>query len=29
MQVPYEITFEGMAASDAVRAWIEKEIGKL
>lgn len=29
MQVPYEITFEGMAASDAVRARIEKEIGKL
>ncbi len=29
MQMPYEITFEGMAASDAVRARIEKEIDKL
>lgn len=29
MQIPFEITFEGMDPSDAVRARIEKEIGRL
>ena len=29
MQVPYEITFEGMTPSDAVRERVEKEIGRL
>ncbi len=29
MQIPYEISFEGMAPSDAVRVRIEKEIDRL
>ncbi len=29
MQIPYEITFEGMDPSDAVRARVQKEIGRL
>ncbi|MFZ5834724.1 MAG: HPF/RaiA family ribosome-associated protein [Pseudomonadota bacterium] len=29
MQVPYEITFDGMDPSDAVRARVEKEINRL